>query len=69
MVESFSADFLPAIKGYWAKAHLELFIFLRLNSGAQGEYLTSLFPWIAAWLLVTGIWPVYLADELILSVL
>ena len=31
MVESFSADFLPAIKSYWAESHLELFILYPSN--------------------------------------
>ena len=36
---------------------------LRLNPGARGEHLTSQLTWEAAWLLVTRIFPIYLADE------
>ena len=39
---------------------------LRLNLGAGGEHLTSQLSWIAAWLLVTRVCPVYLVDELAL---
>ena len=42
VMESFSIDLLPAIKGYWAESHLELFILLWLNPGASGEDLPRL---------------------------
>ena len=42
MMESFSTVLLPAIKSYWTESHLELFILLRLNPGAQREHLTRL---------------------------
>ena len=69
MVQSFSADLLPAIESYWAELHLELIILLRLNLEAQREHLTSLLSWIAGRQLVTGVWSVYLVDELVLTVL
>ena len=69
MVESFVADLLPAIKSYWTESHLELFISLRLNHGAQGEHLTSLLSWIAAWILAKCVLSVYLVNELVLVVL
>ena len=39
---------------------------LWLNTRVQGEHLTSLLSWAAAWLLVTYVCPVYLVDELVL---
>ena len=36
---------------------------LRLNPGARGELLTSQLSWVAAWLLVTRVCPVYLVKE------
>ena len=42
MIESFSAELLPAIKGYWVESHLELLILLLLNSRAREEHLTHL---------------------------
>ena len=69
-MESFSADLLPAIKGYWAELNLELFTLLRLNPGVRGEHLTCVLSWIAAWLLLIAcIWSVYLVDEFVLGVL
>ena len=69
MVESFSADLLPAIKSCWAELHLKLFTLLWLNLGLRREYLTSLHSWIVARPLITCVWPVYLVDELVLVVL
>ena len=46
-----------------------LCILLRLNPGPRGEHLTSQLSWIAVWLLVTHVCPVYLVDELVLGVL
>ena len=69
MVEIFSADVLAAIKSHWAELHLELFLLLQLNNGGQGEHLTSLLLCLAAWLLVTHVWPVYLVDESVLGAL
>ena len=42
IMESFSADLLPAIKSYWEESHLKLFILLPLNRRAQGEHLICL---------------------------
>ena len=53
MVESSSADLLPAIKSYWAESHLESTLWL--NPGGRGEHLASLLSWIAAWLLHTHV--------------
>ena len=39
---------------------------LRLNLGARGEHFIIHLSWIAAWLLVTHVFPVYLVDELAL---
>ena len=36
---------------------------LQLNPGARGELLTSQLSWVAAWLLVTSVCPVYLVKE------
>ena len=41
---------------------------LWLNSGARGEHLTSQLSWVVAWLLVTHVCPVYLADDLVLII-
>ena len=41
MVESFSADLLPAIKSCWAELHLELFTYLWLNLRLRRKHLTS----------------------------
>ena len=35
----------------------------RLNPGAWGEHLTSQLSWVAAWILVTCVCPVYLVKE------
>ena len=69
VVENFSADLLPATKGYWTGSPLELYMLLRLNRRAQGKHLTSLFSQIAALLLATRVCPVYLVDELVQVVL
>ena len=37
----------------------------QLNPGARVEYLTSQLPWVADWLLVTRVCPVYLVEEII----
>ena len=50
----------------FAKLFLSLCRLLWLNPGARGEHLTSQLSWITAWLLVTRVCPVYLADELVL---
>ena len=34
------------------------------NPGVRGEHLTSQLSWVAAWLLVTRVFPVYLVEEL-----
>ena len=39
---------------------------LQLNPRARGEHLTHQLSWIAAWLLVTRVCPVYLVDQLAL---
>ena len=49
--------YLPWLKSCWL---------LQLNHGAWGEDLTSQLSWVAAWLLVTGVCPVCLVDELAL---
>ena len=41
----------------------------RLNLGERGEHFTRQLSWVAAWLLVTRVCPVYLVDELVLVVL
>ena len=36
---------------------------LRLNPGARGELLTSQLSWVAAWILVTRVFPVYVVKD------
>ena len=69
VVENFSADLLPATKGYWTGSPLKLCMLLWLNRRAQGKHLTSLFSQVAALLLATRVCPVYLVDELVQVVL
>ena len=38
----------------------------QLNPGVRGEHLTSQFSWVATWLLVTRVWPVYLVEKVVL---
>ena len=41
----------------------------RLNLGERGEHFTRQLSWVAAWLLVTRVCPVYLVDELVFMLL
>ena len=57
-----SAD-LISYKKSLGRVVFGIILLLRLNIRAWGEHLSSPLSWIAAWLLVTRIWPVYLVDE------
>ena len=49
-----------------AKLFLSVCRLLRLNLGARGEYLTSQLSQVTAWLLLIRVYPVCLADGLVL---
>ena len=59
MVESFSADPLPAIRSYWPETHLESYT-ASAKSQSVKEHLTSLLFWISYLSIFTRVWPVCL---------
>ena len=51
------------VRSNYKKSYLWWCWLLRLNPGTQGEHLTSQLSWVAAWLLVARVCPVYLVEE------